>query len=150
MKIIRVTTDNKVTAHDYPEGDFSRQNTALSELIGNGCELVERVHPKRLYEKLKFSCQPTMNEGESVSMLVDEEGLLKDDVIVNPIGSFLYETDKHGYIIAGNILFVGEQIAGDGISYCGLSDINFNRLKTCLEQMASILNEEVQICLELR
>lgn len=143
MKIIRVTTDNIVTVHDYPNGNFSQQNTALSELIGNGCELVEGVRPTRLYSKLKFSCQPTMNEGESVSMLVDEEGLLKDDVIVNPIGSYLYETDKHGQIIAGDILFVGEQIAGDGISYCGLSDVNFNRLKTCLEQMAGSLNSEV-------
>ena len=145
MKIIRVTTDNIVTVHDYPNGDFSQQNTALSELIGNGCELVEGVRPTRLYSKLKFSCQPTMNEGESVSMLVDEEGLLKDDVIVNPIGSYLYGTDKHGQIIAGDILFVGEQIAGDGISYCGLSDVNFNRLKNFLEQMAGSLNSEVQI-----
>lgn len=143
MKIIRVTTDNIVTVHDYPDGNFSQQNTALSELIGNGCELVEGVRPTRLYSKLKFSCQPTMNEGESVSMLVDEDGLLKDDVIINPIGSYLYGTDKHGQIIAGDVLFVGEQIAGDGISYCGLSDMNFNRLKTCLEQMANSLNSEV-------
>ena len=60
MKIIRVTTDNIVTVHDYPNGDFSQQNTALSELIGNGCELVEGVRPTRLYSKLKFSCQPTI------------------------------------------------------------------------------------------
>lgn len=143
MKIIRVSTDNEVTVHDYPEGSFSQQNAVLNELIGNGCEIFESVSPKRLYEKLRFQCEPTMNEGESVSMLVDEEGLLKDEPIINPIGSYLYETDKHGCPIVGNILFVGEQISGDDILYCGLSDTNFTRLKDCLDKMVSGLNSEV-------
>lgn len=143
MKIIRVTTDNIVTVHDYPDGNFSQQNTALSELIGNGCEMVEGVKPRRLYERLRFLCQPTMKEGESVSMLVDEEGLLKDEPIINPIGSYLYEVDKHGCPIVGNILFIGEYLTADGISFSGLSESNFNSLKGHLEQMANALKLEV-------
>lgn len=123
MKILKLTTDNKITVHEYPTGDYKEQNTALSELIGNGCRLVEEVRPKRLYEKLKFKFTATENEGDSVSMLVDEEGLLKDVIEVNPIASYLYEADKHGSIIAGDVLFIGEQLDSDGaISYCGLSE----------------------------
>lgn len=146
MKIIKVSTDNVVSVHDYPEGSFREQNAVLVELIGNGCEMLECVRPKRLYEKLRFQCQPTINEGESVTMLVDEEGLLKDEIVVNPIGRYLYEIDKHGYPIAGNILFVGEQMSGDDILYCGLSDTNFLRLKYCLDKMVSCLSSEVQVC----
>lgn len=144
MKILKLTVNNEITVHEYPIGNYKEQNTALSELIGNGCELVEEVRPKRLYEKLKFPIEATENEGESVSMLVDEEGLLRDVIKVNPIASYLYEADKHGSIIAGDVLFVGEKLDSDGaISYCGLSEENFERLKYCLEKMASSLNEGV-------
>lgn len=107
MKIIRVTTENEISVHDYPEGNYSQQNTVLAELIGDNCELVERVRPKRLYEKLRFSFYPTDEIGGSVSMLVNEEGLLNKEIIINPIGSYLYESDKHGYPIAGNIHLIG-------------------------------------------
>lgn len=140
MKIIKVSTDNIVSIHDYPAGSFREKNTVLAELIGNGCEMIESVKPKRLYEKLKFQYRPTENEGESVAMIVDEEGLLKDEIVVNPIGSYLYEIDKHGCPIVGNILFVGEQISSDGILLCGLSDTNFTKLKYWLDKMVSSLN----------
>lgn len=140
MKILKLTRDNNITVHEYPNGNYREQNTALSELIGNGCRLVEEVRPKRLYEKLKFKFTATENEGDSVSMLVDEEGLLKDKIYVNPIASYLYEWDKHGAIIVGNVLFIGERLDCDGaIYYCGLSEENFTRLKSCLEKMVSSL-----------
>lgn len=144
MKILKLTTDNNITVHDYPKGNYKEQNAVLSELIGNGCELVEEVRPKRLYEKLKFNFKATEKEGESISMLVDEEGLLKDKIYVNPIASYLYEYDKHGSVIAGNVLFIGEKLDSNGsISYCGLSEDNFTRLKVFLEKMASGLNTGV-------
>ena len=46
--------------------------------------------------------------GECVSMLIDEEGRLKPNR-ANLIGSYLYEYDKHGCPILGNILFIGER-----------------------------------------
>lgn len=48
-----------------------------------------------------------------VAMLVDEEFLLKNELQLNPIGCYLYETDKHGSPIMGNILFVGDTYTGD-------------------------------------
>ena len=144
MKIIKLTTDNKITVHEYPKGDLCSQISYLSELIGNNCRLVEEVRPKRLYEKLKFNIMATENEGDNVSMLVDEEGLLKDKTQVNLIASYLCEAGKYGSVIVGNVLFIGEQSYRDGaISYCGLSDENFARLKHCLEVMVSSINSEV-------
>ena len=47
---------------------------------------------------------------------------------MNGVGSFLYETDKHGSPIMGNILIVGEVWTGDGIDFCGMSEQQFNIL----------------------
>ena len=67
-------------------------------------------------------------------MLIDEEGLYHD-LDDNMVGSYLYETDRHGHVIAGNILIVGEVWTGDGIGFCGMSDIQFNLLYPQLEKL---------------
>lgn len=51
-KIIKVSTDLKVTVHDFPQGTIREQNRQLCELIGNGCEMIEHVMPRRLYNEL--------------------------------------------------------------------------------------------------
>ena len=96
MKIIKISTELEMTIHDFPEGTMREQNKVLCELIGNGCDIVEHVMPKRLYTMLKMSPTPTRTPGECVSMLIDEEGRLKPNR-ANLIGSYLYEYDKHGY-----------------------------------------------------
>lgn len=95
MKIIKISTELEMTIHDFPEGTMREQNKVLCELIGNGCDIVEHVMPKRLYTMLKMSPTPTRTPGECVSMLIDEEGRLKPNR-ANLIGSYLYEYDKHG------------------------------------------------------
>ena len=95
MKIIKISTELEMTIHDFPEGTMREQSKALYELIGNGCDIVEHVMPKRLYTMLKMSPTPTRTPGECVSMLIDEEGRLKPNR-ANLIGSYLYEYDKHG------------------------------------------------------
>ena len=51
-KIIKVSTDLEVTVHDFPQGTIREQNRQLCELIGNGCEMIEHVMPRRLYNEL--------------------------------------------------------------------------------------------------
>lgn len=46
-KIIKVSTDLEVTVHDFPQGTIREQNRQLCELIGNGCEMIEHVMPRR-------------------------------------------------------------------------------------------------------
>ena len=82
---------DKVLMLDYPEGTNMEQLHKFYKLIGKECEIVEAVHPKRLY---------TLTEEQyPVMMLVDEEYLYHETAQVNPIASYLYETDVHGHPI---------------------------------------------------
>lgn len=135
MKIIRISTDLELSVHEFPKGSHASQNEFLRGLIGNGCKLCQHVMPKRLYTELHQSNRPTKVQGQCVSMLVDEEGLLKDKVVPNLIGSYLYETDRHGCPIVGNILFVGEVWSRDGIDFCGIEESVFKTLELQLNNM---------------
>lgn len=107
MKLIKISTDLEMTVHEFPTGNNGKQNKVLRELIGNGCDLYEHVMPRRLYTELHQKNRPTKIPGQCVSMLVDEKGRIKEGMEPNLIGSYLYETEKHGNPIMGNILFVG-------------------------------------------
>ena len=74
-KLIRVSTDLKVTIHDYPEGSYRTHNEAFRKLIGEDCELYEIVKPRRLYTKILAELE-IKNKDTPPVMLVDEEGLL--------------------------------------------------------------------------
>ena len=135
MKIIRISTDNETSIHDFPEGSYYEQNRVLRELIGSYCELYEHVMPKRLYTKLGASNKIGSKKGSCVSMLMDEEALYHN-LDVNLVGSYLYESDKHGWAIAGNILFVGETWGKDGIDFCGIAEDQFTMLLPKLAKLA--------------
>ena len=71
------------------------------------------MHPKRLY---------TLTEEQyPVMMLVDEEYLFHKTAQVNPIASYLYETDVHGHPINGNVLIIGMKEGLDGMEFCGIN-----------------------------
>lgn len=123
MKMIKITTNNQISVHDFPEGNFGEQDQVLREHIGPKCELYEHVMPKRLYNELHGSRQ----RGNCVSMLVDEDGHYHE-LPENIVASWLYESDKHGYPILGNVLIVGEKWEGAGISFCGLPGDQFDLL----------------------
>ena len=140
MKLIKISTDLELTVHDFPEGTHEEQNRGLRELIGNNCKTYEHVMPERLYTKLLMRNQPTKIPGECVSMLIDEEGLLKENT-PNLIGSHIYKTDEHNVPIMGNILFVGEEWVGDGIDFCGIEEDTFKMLETELKNMVLAMKD---------
>lgn len=142
MKIIKVSTELEMSVHEFPSGTIREHNKALCELIGNGCDLVEHVMPKRLYTELKMPSSPVKEPGKCVSMLIDEEGRLKPNK-ANLIGSYLYEFDKHGCPIVGNILFIGEKMGDDGVEFCGISEENFSLLETELKNMITAMKATV-------
>lgn len=143
MKIIKVSTELEMSVHEFPEGTMREQNKVLYGLIGNGCDLVEHVMPKRLYTELKIPSSPVKEPGKCVSMLIDEEGRLKPNK-ANLIGSYLYEFDKHGCPIVGNILFIGEKMGDDGVEFCGISEENFSLLETELKNMITAMKATVK------
>lgn len=87
MNLIKISTDLELSVHEFPTGTHEEQNNKLRELIGNDCRLYEHVMPKRLYTELHQMDHPTKVKGQCVSMLIDEEGLLKEVIIPNLIGS---------------------------------------------------------------
>lgn len=135
-KIIKVSIDLEVTVHDFPEGALTEQNKKLYELIGNGCNMIENVMPKRLYRELGHTTTVLKENSKCVSMLVDEEFLFRNGSRPNLIGCYLYETDKHRSPIMGNILFVGNAYIGDGIEFTGIELETFETLYAQLKNMA--------------
>lgn len=135
MKMIKITTDNEISVHDFPEGTYREQNEVLRGMIGPRCELYEHVMPKRLYTEFGGSNRAGREKGSCVSMLVDEEGAFHD-LDINIVGSYLYETDKHGNCIVGTILIIGEQWTSEGIEFCGISEQQFRLLYPQLEKLA--------------
>jgi hypothetical protein len=112
---------DKVLMLDYPEGTNMEQLHKFYELIGKECEIVEVVYPKRLY---------TLTEEQyPVLMLVDEEYLYHKTAQINPIASYLYETDVYEHPINGNVLIVGMKEGLDGMEFCGMNEENANELR---------------------
>lgn len=145
MKLIKVSTDLEMTVHDFPTGNYGEQNHFLRELIGNGCDIYEHVMPRRLYEPpFGMENTPTKTPGQCVSMLIDEEGLLKENE-PNPIGCHLYGTDEHGQPIMGNVLFVGEEWGSDGIEFCGIEDSVFEYLEQRLNHMIDAMKVDKEV-----
>lgn len=78
-----------------------------------------------------------------VSMLVDEEFSYHcDDDKINKIASWLYESDRHGYPILGNVLIVGEKYEGLAISFCAMSDEQFAIVYPKLKELEMLLANE--------
>lgn len=142
MNIIRIATNNEISIHPYPKcKNYSEENSALYQLIGD-CDMIEHVMPKRLYSEVGGSNKVSQIEGSCVSMLIDEEGLLKYKDI-NVVASYLYESDRHGSPIVGNVLIVGEKWERNGFSFCGISEIQFNtifpKLKGLVEKAGAVI-----------
>lgn len=70
----------------------------LYEMIGT--DIVEKVSAKYL--------------PEPYVMMVDEEGLLRDNPVMNPVGSLLYGAYEHGQPIVGNIVFMRLDYSPEG------------------------------------
>ena len=86
-----------------------------------GCDCIEVVHPKRL--------------PRPYAMIVDESGLLKE-LPVNPLGSVLYETDKHGWPIVGTALLMKEAMTDEGPDIVSLDESD-------IEPITAIVNNAI-------
>lgn len=78
-----------------------------------GVEWIEIVHPRRL--------------PRGFVMIVDEEGLLKPNE-PNYVGSWFYETDKHGSPIVGNVLILKEVLGDEGPECAGMDEAEIERV----------------------
>lgn len=100
MKALKITTANDITVVEVEQPLYR----TLNPVIGGPLEIVRPRGLKRPFV-----------------MVVDEEGLLRDRDF-NFIGSFLYETHKHGSPIVGDIVLMREEPGPDGYDLFGLSE----------------------------
>ena len=111
MKAVKSSTDNK--------SDVIELKSMDSEYLANaiGCKWVEVVRPKLLYKLL--GQKPISRYGDrNIVMIVDEEGWLKESLVINGVASFLYgEPD-----IVGDVLFVAEELTENGIDIAELTE----------------------------
>ena len=97
MKAIKVTTDNVVSIIDVNFNDFRSIQNAIGGYF-------ETVKTQKMWDYFK---RPMM-------FLADEEGHLKK-LPLNQLGSYFYDTERHGWPIAGDIILAvpfGEYIIG--------------------------------------
>lgn len=55
------------------------------------------------------------HKGEYVDIVIDDEGLLKDNAIINPIAWYLYSKCNKRYPIVGNAILIGTNEDGETI-----------------------------------
>lgn len=97
MKTVKITTDNVVSVIDVDFNDFR----SIQKAIGG---YFETINTRKMYDYFK---QPMM-------FLIDEEVHLKR-LPLNQLGSYFYDTERHGWPIAGDINLAvpdGEYILG--------------------------------------
>ena len=124
IRALKIGTDGTVEALEvHPKWD------SFAHKIG--CEYIEQV--SIMNPKYKMTGKPYV-------MLVDEEGLMKEDFVLNPVASFLYDTMKHGNPIVGNVLVVGVGPARLGGRYTDHGDESF----TAMAKMLGDLNERLK------
>lgn len=127
-KLIRISPENEIQIHPFPDGDWKKKSSCLNALIGVECQIYERVRPRRLYYELGAS---------KVCMLVDEDGIQKE-LPLNIVGSWLYGTDLHGDPIVGTILIIGETVTLDGVVYEGIPEKEFCTLYSKLQRVVEL------------
>lgn len=106
MKGLLVKTNGSISPVDFEPPFYQSIRNIIDGYI-------EIVHPKGLHRPY--------------CMVVDEEGLIKQKEI-NVVGSVLYETQKHGSPIVGDILILREVFDGWGWDFEGLYDEDVEQL----------------------
>lgn len=97
MKTIKISTNNEVSVIDVDFNDFRSIKNAIGGYF-------ETVKTQKMWDYFK---RPMM-------FLADEEGHLKQ-LPLNQLGSYFYDTERHGWPIAGDIILAvpfGEYIIG--------------------------------------
>lgn len=118
MSWVKVTTQGVVSVVEVENNPGSYLYAKLAHEIGSG--LVEHVNPMGLKEPF--------------CMFVDEEGLLKDSPVVNPLASYLYGTHVHGNPIVGDVLFGKNIMTDEGPDVGGLDESEAQLIKAAMER----------------
>lgn len=84
-------------------------------------------------------------ELENVCLVVDDEGLFKENATVNILASLLYGVLEHHQPLVGNVLVCKDVYTPEGIETGGLTDREVILIQNALDKLVSVreYNEEV-------
>ena len=110
MKGIMICTDGVIclrTVDEHIEGYVALRNAI-------DCDYIDIVH--------------AVNLPEPYCMVVDDEALLKEEVYINPLASYLYGADEHGQPICGDVILMKDKITPDGVATVGLDEDDITKI----------------------
>ena len=115
MKAIKLFANGTVQTIDIPP-------LAMSDWYEKqiGCDIIEYVHPRNYPDW---------------TLLIDGNGLLKDNLTLNVLASVMYGTHEHGSPIVGNVLLVKTIITGTGYDVSGLNDNDIKKAYKMLDKV---------------
>ena len=119
MKALKITSACIMTEIDVEEPLHKTIRDALGGYI-------ETIRPRRVPFPL--------------TMIVDEEGLPKE-LPLNPIGCYMYETDKHNQPIVGDIIIMREEMTNDGIVLIGLEQSHIDDLLPLIKRLSKMFGK---------
>ena len=114
-KIIKMYTNGDVRTVEIPENHPSNW---FSKQIG--CDTIEIVHPR---------------DYQGYILVVDGEGLLKEDLFLNVLASVMYGTHEHGSPILGNALLMQVGIVNGEHDAIGFTDEELEKAYKMLDKV---------------
>lgn len=137
MRGFRIRANGMADIVDFPEND---KLDWYYKMIG--CDCIDIVTPYGVDNIAK------MYDLKSIigkfCLIVDDEGLLKENPEVNPIASLMYGIDDHGQALFGNVLVGVNKPTEDGIETVGMTDNELMLLQVCINSLIDRHNEKVR------
>ena len=81
---------------------------------------------------------------QGICLVVDDEGLCKDEIVFNPIGSLLYGYLDHGQPLAGDVLVCKDVYTEDGIETGGLTDEEIDMVQAAIHKLVTKHNQRLE------
>ena len=111
--LLEVKEENGMIAQSIKAIDFEKEADGLGFYYKNlNCECIDIVHAYGLKAK----------ELEMISLVVDDEALLKGEPVMNLIGSLLYGSMDHGQPLCGSVMICKDKYTDEGIETVGLTE----------------------------
>ena len=107
-----------------------------------GCDCIDIVAPYGVDEIAKKHDMRSIIG--KFCLVVDDEGLLKDEPVVNPIASLMYGCDIHGQALFGDVLVGANLETVDGVETVGLTDNDMWLLQVSVNALIDQHNERVK------
>ena len=139
-KAMVIRTSGLVEAVSFPETANARDKLDWYYKV-LGCDIIDVARPYGLEKDAKATGLKHLVG--KYCMIVDDEGLLKEDFEVNVIASLLYGYDDHGQPLAGDVLVCKNEMTDEGMDSVGMDDADLRMLFDAISRLVAKHNKKV-------